>query len=153
MTSQPNILTKVTPRGNRLLFGAQALGLCAFLLGCEPDAAGPVVEVAFYTRRSKDGRPLDPRKEFAAGELVRASVRLNRNVLPIGSGDGWHIQWLRPDRHRRYLKSMSPVVRGESPTLRSSIRLHARHGSGKYTLQLYQHRLLVHEEHFTVHVP
>ena len=136
--------------------GARALILCLCLAGCgdEPAgataSAGPVEGIALYRVPSDDGRPTEPRRDFAIGERVRAVVTLAEGLRHADSAGAWHILWLRPNGRRLFLKRTGPGSEERPRRLRSSIRLRARYGPGEYRLQVYRLRLLVAETRFTV---
>jgi hypothetical protein len=125
---------------------------CILSTGCGRGGASidPIADVIFYTHLSDQRKPLDPRSKFFIGERVRAQISLDTALVKDDNLNVWHIQWIRPDGRKRYKKQITHAP-GESRTsLSSSIKLHARHGSGKYLLQVYYFRLLVHEERFNV---
>ncbi len=137
---------------NSALITAVLLVLCTVLTACQrsPASSEPVADVMLYTQTSDQGKPLDLRKEFLAGERVRAEIRLNPESINHEHSNVWHIQWLRPDGRKRFKKQILHTPGESNSTLSSSIRLHARHGSGEYILQVFHFRLLVHEERFIV---
>ncbi len=137
---------------NCTLISVVLLLLCAVLIACQrsPASSETVADVMLYTQISDLGKPLDPSNEFLASERVRARIRLNPESINHEHSNVWHIQWLRPDGRRRFKKQILHAPGESSATLSSSIRLHARHGSGEYVLQVFHFRLLVHEERFVV---